>query len=321
MLFENDLLRLSVPGRSGYPVYDVDVISPELPCGVAWLATALLALGVPLWQPWGIDDSTSWERETASRWRYRFAGSGWSRLIPMLVDGHRFRLRPWPVPRFTHAWAGLLPRAPRTILFVRDPRDALYSEWQREQRKNAQRVADSFSGFLRLPFRHLPVDYATYAQLFWRCWLIAGAERPCLILRFEDCKRDPHRALTRAVRFLGLRVSARARAAACHAARHEHAAAADQALSAAGIGPRMLGDGTADGWRTHFTPAMSAAMGSNFDPVCDAFGYARCVTNVSPADEPLVDPAVLARAIAGEQGPAASIEAALRRVGRGADRR
>ena len=48
MLFDTSLSRLQHPGRPGYPDYDVDIVSAELPCGAAWLATALLELGVPL---------------------------------------------------------------------------------------------------------------------------------------------------------------------------------------------------------------------------------------------------------------------------------
>lgn len=271
-MFDADPLRFATPGREGFPAWDVDVVSAELPCGVAWLASALLELRVPLWRPWGIDDATHWHRARDGRWCYRFPGSAWRRLVPGLVDGRRLRLRARPVPRFTHAWPGQFVDAPRAVLFVRDPRDALYSGWRRA--RVLGQTALEFLEWMREPFPRAPLDRAGWAALFWRAIIAARTARPTLVVRFEDSKRDPDRTLRHVLDFVGLHVPARARARALDAARHEVAAAADAELAARGIGPRLLAGGRAEEWRSHFTPAMHASIGRAFAPVCAAFGYA-----------------------------------------------
>jgi hypothetical protein len=293
-MFDPDPSRLASPGREGFPAWDFDVVSAELPCGVAWLASALLELRVALWRPWGIDDRDHWRRERDGGWRYTFPGSAWRRLVPGLVDGRRFRLRARPVPRFTHAWPGQLAPAPRAVLFVRDPRDALYSGWRRARVLGQTPLA--FPQWLREPFPRAPLDRAGWAALFWRAALAARSARPTLVVRFEDTRRDPDRVLRHVLGFVGLRTAARARARALRAARHEVAAAADAELAARGVGPRLLAGGRAEEWRSHFTPEMHAAIGRGFAPVCAAFGYAPPSGDAwSPPDAAAVVAAIDAR--------------------------
>ncbi len=299
MLFDPAVDRLEQPGRPGYSHYDVDIVSAELPCGAAWLATALLELGVPLWRPWGIDDRGSWTQLGARRWCYRYPDSAWSRLLPGLVDGREFRLRPSPVPRFGHHWPGMLSACSRRILFVRDPRDALYSAWRRESRLGRVDSGCNFTTWVAGPYAHLPLSRAEYLRCYWQSWLHADDSADVLLLRFEDSKRHPQRSLARAAKFLGIAAPARALARACKAADHSRAAAADRALANAGIGPRMLADGIAEEWRQHFTPAMHAAVGARFDVLCARFGYAVCAAPADPCHTPgdRVDPHALAVAL------------------------
>ncbi|MCE3001880.1 MAG: sulfotransferase domain-containing protein [Xanthomonadaceae bacterium] len=286
------------------PAYDVDILSPELPCGAAWLASALLDLRVPLWRPWGIDDRGHWRHEGGSRWRYSLPGSPWRRLLPGLVDGRVFRLRHRPVPRFSHGWPGEWVAAPRRVLFVRDPRDALYSGWRRACVLRQTTLV--FVDWLHERFHHWPIDRATWLALYWRAWLAAPATA-ALVLRFEDSKRDPQGTLALALRHLGLVAPARARAAACAAARHEVAAAADRELAAAGVGPRLLAGGEPFEWRRHFTPEMHAAVDRGLAPVCAAFGYP------APTGAPLpaFDADDVARAMVGPHGDPTHVRAAL----------
>jgi Sulfotransferase domain len=298
MLFDTSLERLEHPGRAGYPNYDVDIVSAELPCGAAWLATALLELGVPLWRPWAIDDGQAWTLRPDRRWQYRCPDSAWSRLVPGLIDGRVFRLRQRPVPRFGHHWPGVLSRIERRILFVRDPRDALYSAWRRALRLGGDaRIAD-FTDWVREPFAHLPLTRAGYLQHYWQAWLNADDEARLLIVRFEDSKRDARACLRRILDFVELDVGARAIARACVAAEHRHAAHADRRLAQAGIGPQMLGSGIAEEWRSHFTAEMHAAVGTGLDALCARLGYAPCPTGIPfSAKETPIDPGMLAAAV------------------------
>jgi hypothetical protein len=229
------------PGRHGYDAFDVTVASPELPSGASWLASCLLELGVPLWKPWGIDDRESWLRAGGGRWRYRFPGSGWSRLVPGLVDGRCFRFRRQPVPRFTHAFPGQLPLDSRLVLFVRDPRDALHSEWRRRQRSGQP---SSLQGFLQRPLDGWQLQRAVYLACFLGAWLAVASHRPTLLVRFEDSKRSPERTLRDVLAFLGMTVPARARARALAASEQQHVAEAERRLIDSGtVATPLLGTG------------------------------------------------------------------------------
>jgi Sulfotransferase domain len=294
MVYESDLQRLDVPGRAEFPRYDVDIVSAEFPCGVAWLATALLALGVSLWQPWGILDANMWRKQSRSRWRYEFPGSGWRRLVPGFVDGATFALRQSPVPRFGHHWPNMLAPSAKRILWVRDPRDALFSAWRRGTRVGLIEQTVDFSQWTQMPFAHLSVSNADYLQWFWRAWLVDADASPLLIVRFEDSKRDPRGTLHRVLQFLGMRVGGRACARASYLARHEHAKHADQTLAQAGVGKALLAGGIAQEWRTHFTAAMHDAVGQGFDTLASQLGYCGFQSDSPLQRNAVVDPHLLA---------------------------
>jgi hypothetical protein len=231
------------PGREGYERFDVMIASPELPCGVAWLASCLFELGVPLWKPWGINDREHWRLLDARRWRYECPGSGWSRLIPGFVDGREVTLRRQPVPQFTHAWPGQLPLAEKLILFVRDPRDSLLSDWQRRRRHDPN-SQQGLGQYLAEPTPGLNIPPRVWLGLYMAAWAAASKLRPTLIVRFEDAKLDPRAVLGRVLKFVDLRVLARAQRAAVDASTHRKVAEAETRLLAKGVvSSRLLGFG------------------------------------------------------------------------------
>ncbi len=241
--FIADTNRQHQPEREGYDHYDVTIASPELPCGAAWLASCLLELGVPLWKPWGIDDGSSWQHIQGRRWRYQFPGSAWSRLVPGLIDERKFRFLSSPVPQFTHAWPGQLPLAPRLILFVRDPRDSLYSNWQRLRRIGIE-SGHSLNEFLLKPTTGIELPPRVWLGYYLGAWKAASELRPTLIVRFEDAKAQPVATLRNALDFLGLRVGARAIVRAVIASSHARTVDAESNLLQKGIvNSRILGPG------------------------------------------------------------------------------
>jgi hypothetical protein len=271
--FLHDPTQQETPGRPGHPRFDVDVVSPELPCGAAWLASALLELDVPLWKPWGLRDEALWEAVAPATWRHVCPGSPWSRVVPGLTHGREFRFRSTPVPRFTHSWPGQLAALPATVLFVRDPRDALYSAWRRARRMGQIGEVD-FESFLASPYHHYPLSWARWLALFLAVWRDALTERRHLIVRFEDTKADPLATLRGALAFLGMDVSEADAQRACGAADHGTAAAIERRLVADGVVPSpILAGGVPYEYRNHFTPRMHAALGPDIALPCAWLGY------------------------------------------------
>jgi hypothetical protein len=273
-VFADRVEYLDTPGRPDFPRYDVDVVSPEMPCGAGWLATALLELGVPLWKPWGIRDESLWEHRGERRYRHVCAGSSWSRLVVGFEDGREMDFRSAPVPRFSHAWPGLAAPLPALVVVVRDPRDTLYSAWRRGLRSGQLAGGIPFEEFVAAPFHHRPVSWTGYLALFLTLWRRAAAGRHHLVLRFEDAKADPRETLRRVLRYLAIEAAAAEIDRACEVADHATIKSIEQRLIADGIVPTpFLADGIPYEHRRHFDRAMHAAIGPTLDAVCDWLGY------------------------------------------------
>lgn len=275
------------PDVPGFPAFDVEIASSEMPSGASWLANCLLELDVPLWKPWGADLASHWRASGPRRFRYASADETWRSLLPSLADGREFAFRTSPVPRVTHAWAGTYGDAPRTILFVRDPRDALHSLWHRARRVALVPDDQDFATFLRDPWFHYPVGRGEFLLLWLRVWRLALADREHLVLRYEDYRRDAAGTLRRALAFLRIDATdadvERALAASDFAvARAAEAQVAGDGNSA----PTFNRAGIAEEWRTRFDDAMHAAVGPRYASLYAWLGYAPDASGLAPPPEP-----------------------------------
>ncbi len=257
----------------GFAHYTVDIVSPELPCGAAWIGNLLLELDIPIWHPWGADMREEWRWLGSNRFRHERADEGWSRLLSALVHAREFEFRAAPVPRLGHHWPGHFPRLP-AILVVRDPRDALYSAWRREQALNSLDASVDFISFLTSKFRHAPATWASYFAVHVYHWQAQIAKAGGLVLRFEDFKRDPLAQAIRVLQFLQIEVCSTRLLAALDASTHARLVHAERRLLAAGVVPSaLLGGGVVDEWRSHFTVQMHAAIPEWIWAIFEPLGY------------------------------------------------
>jgi hypothetical protein len=273
------------PERPGFDRYDIDLVSPEAPCGAAWLVNCLLELGIAAWKPWGSDDRAHWQN--LDRFRYRYAGgdNGWSRVLPALSAGREFDFRPDHCVRAHHTWPGLYPAATHRLLFVRDPREALYSAWQRQLRTRADAAPD-FTAFCMSRFFHYPISWLDYLLLFLRVWRRASERDGAKILRFEDYRRDALATLLDVTGYLGITVKPEAAQRAVDASAVERIEAEDRRLLAAGVVDALIVRGTRPGADlSRFDEATHRQVGSRFNDLCDWLRYPTSVT--SPGARPL----------------------------------
>ncbi|UXI67831.1 sulfotransferase domain-containing protein [Tahibacter amnicola] len=263
------------PDVEGFARYDVEIASSEMPSGASWLANCLLELDVALWKPWGADLREDWQSLGERRFRYVRSDEAWRRLLPSLEAGREFQFRATPVPRMTHAWPGTYGPVARTILFVRDPRDALHSLWHRARRIKLVPADESFERFLADPWFHYPVSRADYLAFWLRVWRVALAGREHLIVRYEDYRRDALGTLQRATAFLGLTATPAQLQAAVAASDYQVAREAEARLIDAGTVDAVFNRaGCAEEWRRAFDPDMHRAVGSRFAALYDWLGYA-----------------------------------------------
>jgi Sulfotransferase domain len=276
-----------VPGRPGHPRYDVDLVSPEVPSGAAWLANCLLELGISVWKPWGSDDSTQWETLDGLRCRYVGGDNGWSRVLPALRHGRVFRFRPSPCVRAHHTWPDVYPSTTRRILFVRDPRDALYSSWHRKQRSGAIAATVDFVDFCGSPFFHFPISWQDHLLLFLRVAWLAAERDGARVVRFEDYRRDPSGTLEGVLGHLQVDVQPPALRAAVEASSIDRVKAEDRRLASLGIVDSTLVRGGAPGeHRLHFDERARRRVGDRFADVCARFGYEHVPTSPPSRDRP-----------------------------------
>ena len=263
------------PDRPGYPRYTIDLVSPEAPCGAGWLANCLIELGVPAWKQWNADDRTHWIDLGDFRFRYRLDGSPWSRVLPSLVDGREFVFRAGEAVRVHHVWPTAYPHADHTILFVREPIDALYSAWHRQRRLATIAPDLDFPAFCESQFHHYPISWAGYLLLFLRVWRRALQAFGGTIIRFEDYRRDATTTLAHAWSALDFDASPAERARALDASSLERVREADRRLVAERVVDVALVRGEPAGaYLRECDETAIAALARQFEDITSWLGYA-----------------------------------------------
>lgn len=193
------------PGWPEYPVYTAEIVSSMMPCGAGWLGNCLLEVGVPLWQPWNRPTNRFWQRLSPYRYRYLDRDdrqSSWGQTLPALRKGREFLFRPAIVPKISHRPDRLLAKHCKLILFVRDPRDTLHSDWKRQSLYDENPI--DFRDYLDRPFRNGAISNIQYLMGFYTNWCNSLQGTPHLILRFEDYKHDAASTLRTALDFLDI---------------------------------------------------------------------------------------------------------------------
>lgn len=262
------------PGLEDFPHFTLDVVSPELPCGSAWLGNCFLELGISLWKPWGLDTSTKWERLGSFRYRYVQGPSPLQQTLPALVTGREFIFRPHPVPRFSHQWPLICPNQKKIVFLVRDPRDALYSEWRRQQFNGRLSQNMSFLEFLTSRYYHYPFSFRDYLLLFLRLWKSVLGREKHLVVRFEDYKADANATLRRVIKFLRLKVPASEIQRATELSDFSVAKKIEQErLAKNELRLQLNRAGVSFEYRQAYTPAMHDYIGPLFDPFLRWLGY------------------------------------------------
>ena len=264
------------PQNHEFPAFTVDIVSCELPSGAAWLFSCLLELGVSAWNPWNADTRSEWMPRGHRRYRYWCAGEPWRRLAPGLASGREFGFAAEPVPRYTHAWPGRHPECARTILVVRDPRDALYSAWRRDEAAQAVPSTDTdrFVRFANAVAEGSAVRRAKYWDRFHAAWADYTNERSVLVVRFEDFKADLQRALRRVCDYLDLAPDASAMQSAITISDGANVLRVDHEMVARGVFQWPINRaGIPNEFMTVYTPKMKAVFSGASESTWQRFGY------------------------------------------------
>jgi len=264
-----------VNGESCRPV-TFDVVSPEFPSGAAWLVNCLLELRVPVWELWGFDTRAEWTELGDGTHRYTATHEPWKQTLAAAVRGRVVRFRPALAARFSHGWPWEMAENARMVIVVRDPRDALHSEWHRQRDNHGLASSVSFTEFVRRPFFDAPLSSVDMLWLYLHSWLGYRDRHPeqVFVLRFEDWKRDPATALRGVAAWLGIDatdVEVRGATTASEVGRLQQVEAALRALDP--HARRFNRRGQPEEWRSAWTDYWYAAFGPHWTQVLDGFAY------------------------------------------------
>ena len=179
------------------------IVSPPFACGVAWLINALLYLNIRVTSDAFINH---WQ-EDSSRWQIKDEALNHLKWhLPVLHEREIFDFPEDLEVRWEHRLDFAAREACTTILFVRDPRDAVYSLYRRNYSTDI-----SFTGFLTKPDEwpdhfpnlfHLP-PIETYAY-FCYFWLSMKSAMPVKVVRFEDAKANALHVLKDVLSYLDI---------------------------------------------------------------------------------------------------------------------
>jgi len=252
----------------------VQIVSPPFACGVTWLVNALLHLGVKVTNN-GFQPGHWLESEGA--WRMSEQAEGHLKWhLPVLHDRQSFAFPEdkevvWE-HRLDFADLGRFP----TILFVRDPRDAVHSLYRRSYAKNFDFVSylkraddwpDHFPGLFQLP----PLE--TFAYFCW-FWLAMGEAMPVKLVRFEDVKQAPNRMLADTLRFIGIERTDAEISAAVESSGFDSARRAMEAMEReTGREFKTVRNALVGEWQTAYSDEARACIGKTTEAILAQLAY------------------------------------------------
>ena len=182
----------------------INVVSPPFACGVAWLVNCLMELDLRTSNTsFGVDQWTLDNEK--SLWRLsQQARDHLSWHLPALHKKDTFEFQEAINIRWEHRLDFASYGGRKTILFIRDPRDAVYSLYKRHHEDNIEFIKyldrpdewpDHFPGIFHLP----PLE--TYAYYCW-FWLKMADVMPLKVIRFEDAKSKPIEVISDVLKFI-----------------------------------------------------------------------------------------------------------------------
>jgi hypothetical protein len=177
----------------------ITLASPVEPSGASWLINCFLELGIKVSHKpvvdnvWRHIDPTPppdhiWQRAACGGYRLHPKAQVLKQFLPVLSRVDVFRFDEDVEVEYVQDLPGAQHVGAPALLFVRDPRDSLYSMYRRVQ------PALDYEAFLRFPNPDTLSTRPTHWRLFVEAWIALAGEN---WFTFEEYKRDPAGLLQR----------------------------------------------------------------------------------------------------------------------------
>lgn len=251
---------------------DFYLVSSPFSNGVAWLVNVLMELGIRCdhssfgeahWDAADKGDALSGQAYDLLRWH-----------LPVVYRKSHFRFD----ASIRIIWEHRLDFAKElkpTILYVRDPRDAIYSYYRREYSqapfpeylKSAETYPSHFPCCFRLP----PADTWAY---FYMYWMMMQEFTDLIAVKFEDMRRSPVEEVKRVLEFMGVSRSEEEIREALEYSTFERAKEGMKKAEAETGKVRLTARaGKVEEWREVFTPEALECFSGPAARAMKAFGY------------------------------------------------
>jgi sulfotransferase family protein len=187
-------------------VTKIYLASPVEPSGASWLINCLLELGVKVSHKPTVDTAwrrsvptpppdCMWQRTADGNYHLHPKANVLKKFLPILSKAGALRFRDDVEVEYVQELPASHHRGQRALLFVRDPRDSLYSAYCRQQ------PAMDYMTFLGCPDPDTLLDRPSQWRLYVESWL---AMPNAAWFTFEDYKRDAAELLGRVLSRAGI---------------------------------------------------------------------------------------------------------------------
>ncbi len=188
--------------KKDYKYISCQVLSPELPCGSAWLANCFIELNTAVVNKWDLCIENEWIRIAPFHYLYNDVKS-WQQVIPSLKNQKEYLFHSDHAISFQHIWPFMSNKNSQTILFIRHPYDALFSFWRR-QIYNSNNIG-SFKQLMNSKYYHYNFTVKDYLLIYNSILKWHSNNHNCLIIKFEEYKSDAVTTLSTVLDYLGIR--------------------------------------------------------------------------------------------------------------------
>ena len=183
----------------------ITLVGPLSPTGSSWLANCFLELGIKVASPIFEENykQPMWLKRGDSHYLHPYAFHVKALEPSISQHQNRFAFRTDVEVDYDHLWyrKGAAYLDNPTVLFVRDPRDSLYSNYKRFGYHSRDL---SFYEYLNLLDPNTLLTQLDTYILYVICWL----QHPhCKVVRFESYREDPKRTLQDILAFLQMDVT------------------------------------------------------------------------------------------------------------------
>ncbi len=168
------------------------IVSPRAPSGLSWVNNCFLELGIRTYMSDLSGEDKMWIKDQG----YYYLNpqlNDTKKWLPVLSKSEKFIFNSEIEAEWTHDWPTAKHDGHKIIFFIRDPRDALFSLYQRTGAKI------KFSEFIRFLEPNTLLSVIENWYLFNQCWL---SHKNLKVFRFEDYKINAHQTLGNILKFI-----------------------------------------------------------------------------------------------------------------------